>query len=77
MTMKAEIIQKNVDFLLERAELMARQATEWANLLHRCERGSEEYYVAYGLAQAALEDMKLAKNDCKILLGLIQKAGEG
>lgn len=52
MTMKAEIIWKNVDFLLERAELMARQATD-------------------------LEDMKLAKNDCKILLGLIQKTREG
>ena len=77
MTMKAEIIWKNVDFLLDRAELMARQATEWANLLRRCERGSEEYYVAYGLAQAAQEDMKLAKNDCEILLGLIQKTREG
>ena len=77
VTLRAKIIEKQQNCLIEQSKLYGRQANEWLDLLTKCEKGSEEYYVVYSLAKVSLDKMKECNDYCKRLVEPFQDGDQG
>ncbi len=77
MSIKAEIISKQLDLMIEQSELYAKHAVQWRELLPKCRGDRDEYIAVLALTQTAIANLEESNKECNALIKLLLNAREG